>query len=156
MLFSLANMAAHTHCLLRFASLLRRLAAGSSPAGSGRGGRPGGGLDSAALMKRTSPGGDDSAMVTDGSSSLSRPGSPQRAVFSQPAGARGGGSGAASRLGVSSAEAAGGGADICAGGGGSHSSWPSLRQLKAAYPFYPLWLVSALPCVFLCVGRRSP
>ena len=155
MLFSLANMAAHIHCLLRFASLLRRLAAGSSPDGSRSGGRSSG-SGSVADAKYILRGVDDSAAITDGGYSLGRPGSPQRTVFSkQPPGPRGSGSAAASRLGVSSADGGSGGADIYAGGSMSRISWPSLRQLRAAYPFYPLWLVSALPCVSLCVGRQS-
>jgi hypothetical protein len=134
-LFSLANMAAHIHCLLRFASLLRRLAAGSSPAGS-RGGRRSSASGPATDGKHSLRGSDDSAAITGGGYSLGRPGSPQRAVFSkQPAGPRCSGSAAASRLGTASAVGAGG------------STRPSLAQLRAAYPFYPLWLAYAATAI---------
>jgi hypothetical protein len=159
-LFSLANMAAHIHCLLRFGSLLRRLAAGSSPAGSRDGRRRLGSVSGTDLTGTSQQsGGEESTAVWDGGCSLGRPGSPQRAVRSkQPAGPRGGGGAAASRLGVSSADGGGGGAESYTGGSMSRSSWPSLRQLKAAYPFYPLWLVRPVPlcvCAVLCIAEGS-
>lgn len=147
MLFSLANMAAHIHCLLRFVSLLWRLAAGSSPAGS-RGGRRSNSRRSAADTKGFLQhfGGEDSAAVNDGGYGLGRPGSPQRTVFSkQPAGPRSSGGGSvASRLGVSSADSGEGSAGS-AGGSASRITRLSLAQLRAAYPFYPMWLVKPFP-----------
>ena len=154
MLFSLANMAAHIHCLLHFVLLLRRLAAGSTPA-SNRGGRHCGASGSAADAKYISRGADDSAAITDGGYSLGRPGSPQRTVFSkQSAGPRGSGA-AASRLGVNSVDSGNSSAGSV-GENVSCSTWLSLAQMRAAYPFYPLWLVKALSISSIsCLAEAS-
>lgn len=148
-LFSLANLAAHAHCLLRFAALLRRLARrGTSGVEAGSRGR-------SSISSAATNGG--SRFDDDGGYSLGRPGSPQRAASSKQRGgdsssSRGsGGTGgsssggaAPSRLGISPGLRLGSAVGSSAVGSGS--SRPSLRQLNVAYPFWPLWLV--IPCCF--------
>ncbi len=136
MLCSLANLAAHAHCLLRFLALLRRLpgaldtaervaaSGGGAHSGSGGGGSPwpaGGRHD------------------LDGGYSLGRPGSPVRAQLSkQPSGSRLGGKAPA----ANGRHSAGGTTTTAASGGstGSAGIGQSLRALSASYTFWPLWL----------------
>ncbi len=126
-LCSLANLAAHAHCLVRFLALLRRLPraldTAERVAGSGGGSPwPGGGRHD-----------------LDGGYSLGRPGSPVRAQLSkQPSGSRLGGKAPA----ANGRHSAGGTTTAAASGGstGGAGVGQSLRALSASYTFWPLWL----------------
>lgn len=164
-LFSLANLAAHAHCLLRFVALLRRLAKGS-------GSSPRTDASEAIYMNGRGQLGGDSGY------SLGRPGSPQRAAGAKQTanlrgsgGSSGGGAGGgaesrgsggdgssttfASRLGISPVSNDPDSAILS--GSGSAGSRRGVRKhvqmLNAAYPFWPLWLLYA--CIAVAAWAAS-
>lgn len=150
-LFSLANLAAHAHCLLRFLALLRRLA----KSGSNRSR-----VDVSEPIYMTGRG----QLSSDGGYSLGRPGSPQRTAGAkqtanlrgsggsssggEPRGSVGAGSSSttnASRLGISPISSGPDNTILSGSGSGGHRSGVRKRvqALNAAYPFWPLWLAYA-------------